>query len=226
MSLPLQYTALISLVLMGFLLGVFVGEKKAPYTKLLLVFSGAFLLGTTFFELVPEIYQQEDHRRLTLFVLAGILLQTFLEFFSKGAEHGHTHNRFSQKSFPWVLFLSLSAHALLEGAPLSEDSNLVFGILVHKIPVAILLGILFRSAEIPKTLTVLFAIGFSLMSPLGNILMNQDWSLPYQSEVTALSVGILFHVATIIIFETSQDHRFNLRKLVVVCLGIVMSYLL
>lgn len=226
MSLNIQYIFLIALVLLGFLAGYRLGDRQSKEIKLLLSFSGAFLLAMTFFELVPELYSEGENKKYGLFVLIGILLQTFLEFFSKGAEHGHVHSPSSQKSFPWILFISLSVHALLEGVPLSEENNLVFGILIHKLPVAVLLGILFVKAGISKPLTLLFAIGFSLMSPMGNLLMGQAWSLPFHKEVTAISVGILLHVSTVIIFESGEGHRFNLRKLLSICLGIALAYLL
>ena len=226
MGLTLQYISLIGLVLLGFILGFSLGDRRPKQIKLLLAFSGAFLLGMTFFELVPEIYEHGDSRKYTLLILAGILLQIFLEFFSKGAEHGHIHSPSKEKAFPWILFISLSLHALLEGAPLTEESLLVFALLVHKLPVALLLGILFQRAGFNKWLTFVFALGFSLMSPLGNVLMNLAWGLPYHTEITAISIGILFHVSTVIIFESGQDHRFNLGKLVLICFGFLLSYLL
>ena len=65
--------------------------KNKKSIKLLLAFSGAFLLALTFFELLPDVYEVHSPKTIALFILAGILLQVFLEFFSKGAEHGHVH---------------------------------------------------------------------------------------------------------------------------------------
>ena len=226
MSLTLQYILLTGLVLLSFVLSYSLGDRKSNQINLLLAFSGAFLLGMTFFELVPELFEEGYSRLTILFVLGGIVLQIFLEFFSKGAEHGHTHSPSAQTVFPWILFISLSVHALLEGAPLAEDSNIVYALLIHKLPVALLMGILFRRAGIGRLQTYFFALGFALMSPLGNILMNQSWSVPFHTEITALSVGILFHVSTVIIFESGQDHRFNLGKLFFICMGFALSFLL
>ncbi|MEM6543156.1 MAG: ZIP family metal transporter, partial [Bacteroidota bacterium] len=108
---------------------------------MLLTFSGAFLLALTFFELLPEVYSTKSPKISTIFILLGVLLQVFLEFFSKGAEHGHMHLELSQNRFPLVLFLSLSLHALVEGVPISEENTIIYGILLHKIPVAIILSI-------------------------------------------------------------------------------------
>ena len=45
--------------------------------------------------------------------------------------------------FPWLLFISLSIHAILEGFPLHSNENLLFGIIVHKLPIAIILTTFF-----------------------------------------------------------------------------------
>ena len=58
--------------------------------KLLLAFSGAFLLSITVFNFLPEVYNNSN-KPVGLFIMIGILLQVILEFFSKGAEHGHVH---------------------------------------------------------------------------------------------------------------------------------------
>ena len=79
--------------------------------KLLLAFSGAFLLGMTVFTLIPEVYHgilegehsHEDIKNIGLWIIIGILLQIVLEFFSHGAEHGHFHSpaKGLRKQFPW-----------------------------------------------------------------------------------------------------------------------------
>ena len=65
---------------------VFMYSKSKPLNlKLFLAFSGAFLLSTTIFELLPEVYQHVENKRIGLYIMGGILLQILLEFFSKGA---------------------------------------------------------------------------------------------------------------------------------------------
>ena len=54
----------------------------------------------------------------------------------------YTHHNES-KTFPWLLFISLSIHALLEGLPITKDNNLLIGIMIHKIPIALILSIFF-----------------------------------------------------------------------------------
>ncbi|WP_411031034.1 ZIP family metal transporter [Spongiimicrobium sp. 3-5] len=195
--------------------------------KLLLPFSGAFLLALTIFELFPEVYLNGDPKTIGLFVMGGILLQIFLEFFSKGAEHGHVHLNSQSVKFPWLLFISLSIHSLLEGLPIEAHGTILYGILVHKIPIAIILSIFLLHSKIRLSYAILFIILFSLMTPLGTYLaVNMDFVSIYRTPITALVVGVLLHISTVILFESSEGHSFNLRKLVVIILGIAIAYLL
>ena len=118
-----------SLPILGVLLSfvfVFIAKPKHKENfKLLLAFSGAFLLALTIFELFPSVYENSDAKTIGIFVLLGILLQIFLEFFSKGAEHGHVHIYKEKSSFPWLLFFSLSVHAFLEGFPIEKHDTII-----------------------------------------------------------------------------------------------------
>ncbi|HIC30650.1 MAG TPA: ZIP family metal transporter, partial [Flavobacteriaceae bacterium] len=78
-------------VVLGFLIVLIFKPKKSTNLKLLLAFSGAFLLSITVFNFLPEVYHHHHDKPIGLFIMAGILLQIVLEFFSKGAEHGHVH---------------------------------------------------------------------------------------------------------------------------------------
>src|SRR5210317_360368 len=133
-------------VVLGFLIVKLSQNYATKRIKLLLAFSGAFLLSLTVFELLPEVYDHLDVRQTGLFIMLGILLQIILEFFSKGAEHGHVHIHKNSTVFPWVLFISLCIHSFLEGFPIHQHNDMVYGVLVHKIPIAILItSYLFQS---------------------------------------------------------------------------------
>ncbi|MGY8916319.1 MAG: ZIP family metal transporter, partial [Flavobacteriales bacterium] len=75
-------------VLLSFAFVLVVKPKNKEAFKLVLAFSGAFLLALTVFELFPEAYANSNPKTIGLCVMLGILFQIFLEFFSKGAEHG------------------------------------------------------------------------------------------------------------------------------------------
>ncbi len=201
--------------------------KDKKNVKLLLAFSGAFLLALTFFELLPEVYEGNNPKTIAVLILAGILLQVFLEFFSKGAEHGHMHIELQENKFPLLLFLSLAVHALIEGVPVDGNNSILYGIVIHKIPVAIILSIFLINSKMKRQAMLLFIGVFSLMTPLGTyIAMQSQWMEHYGHLMTALAIGVFLHISTIILFESSQGHSFNLRKLVVIILGIGIAYFL
>ena len=221
-------------VVLGYSFVILFKPAQQQYTKLLLSFSGAYLLALTVFVLIPEVYHSHDEQHnfkyIGLFVIVGVLLQIVLEFFSHGAEHGHTqHPHPHQHSvFPLSLFISLSIHSILEGFPLSHGHNhdLVYGIFVHKLPVAIVLTTFFVNSGVNKWKTALFLLFFALMTPLGTFLSNTVPSLiSYHTELSAIVIGIFLHISTVILFENSEGHRFNLLKFLSVCVGFAVAYL-
>ncbi|OAB78261.1 ZIP family metal transporter [Cochleicola gelatinilyticus] len=220
------YLALFLAVAIGYSIALLLKTKQIKHLGLYLAFSGAFLLSITIFELLPEVFS-DPSKKIGVFIMIGILLQIFLEFFSKGAEHGHVHLHVSEAKFPWLLFISLSIHALLEGFPISETNNLLIGVIVHKIPIAIILSFFFMKARYGKATTLLFLFFFALMTPLGAWLVNYFKILhQYHTEITAVVIGIFLHVSTTILFESSKDHKFNLAKLTTIIVAIVLAYLL
>ncbi|WP_318312394.1 ZIP family metal transporter [Flagellimonas crocea] len=209
----------------GFAFVWFSKPKNNDNIKLLLAFSGAFLLSLTFFELLPDVYAHDNPKTIALYILGGILLQVFLEFFSKGAEHGHMHVHLEENKFPTLLFLSLSIHALVEGVPIHDNDSILYGIIIHKIPIAIILSIFLINSKMKLATTLLFIASFSLMTPLGSYISTSPWIANYGHLLTALAIGVFFHISTIILFESSQGHSFNLRKVLVIILGIGIAYL-
>src|SRR5690606_8775607 len=133
----MSYILLFSSVLVGFLIAFLLRKKELRNFEVFLAFSGGFLLSITVFELLPEVFATPS-KSVGVYIMIGVLLQIFLEFLSKGAEHGHIHFHEEDKAFPWMLFISLCIHAFIEGMPISEKNNLLLAIIVHKIPVAII----------------------------------------------------------------------------------------
>ncbi len=211
-------------VVLGFLIVVILKPKKQKQLKLLLAFSGAFLLSVTVFDFLPEVYQKNNHT-VGLFIMIGILFQIILEFFSKGAEHGHVHANKETKEFPWLLFISLSIHSILEGIPINAHHNLIYGIIIHKIPIAIILSTFFMSSKLSTPKVVSFLLLFALMTPLG-VYLSQHFELikTYYYELSALVIGIFLHISTTILFESNEGHKFNIAKLSTIILAVVIAY--
>ena len=220
-----KYLFPIYAVLIGFALVKLTKNKPWRHFKLLLAFSGAFLLSITVFELLPEVYEHLEPRLIGLYIMIGILFQIFLEFFSKGVEHGHMHHASDDSPFPWLLFISLCIHAFMEGFPINQHNDMVYGVLVHKIPIAFLLTSYLLQSNF-KTITIaIFLLVFAAMTPMGTWLSTEftiDQTLI--SSINAVVIGIFFHISTIILFESSEGHRFNLGKLLVIIFAIAIAY--
>ncbi len=213
-------------VLLGFLFVLIFKPSKKKNLKLLLAFSGAFLLGITIFDMLPELFYQNEYAKNTsLFIILGILLQICLEFFSKGAEHGHVHLDKEKMQFPWLLFISLCIHSFIEGTPLHQHHNILWGIVIHKIPIVIILSTFFLNSALKKSSIALFLVLFAMMTPLGSFVMEYFPALSlHANKLTALAIGIFLHISTTIIFESSEGHKFNLTKLVIISIGLMASY--
>ena len=214
-------------VVIGYIFVLVFKPSKQKNLKLLLAFSGAFLLSITVFNFLPEVYNNNNSKTIGLFIMIGILLQIILEFFSKGAEHGHVHLNKNATAFPWLLFISLSIHSVLEGLPIEAHDNLIYGIIIHKLPVAIILSTFFFATQLSRIKIIFFLTLFALMTPLG-ILLSQETEIfkIYYSEISALVIGIFLHISTIILFESSEGHKFNLAKLIAIVSAIVIAYFL
>ncbi len=218
------YLLLFLSVAVGYIIALLLNVKHVKSLSIFLAFSGAFLLAVTIFELFPEVYQNPT-KEIGIFIIAGILLQIFLEMFSQGAEHGHVHIHSDKKSFPWLLFVSLSIHALLEGFPISEDNNLLIGVMVHKVPIALILSLFFIEANYKKTTIISFLFLFALMTPLGNwVSQNMVFTPEQKLQITAVTIGVFLHVSTTILFESSKNHKFNISKMTAVIFAILIAY--
>ena len=216
----------VAAVLLGFIIALLFKPALNNAVKLLLAFSGAFLLSITIFEFLPELYESAS-KRIGLFIMAGLLLQILLEFLSRGAEHGHMHLDKNITRIPWLLFASLCIHSAFEGFPLSQNQDLVYGIVIHKIPIAIIVSSFLLASNINKFQIFIFLVFFALMTPLGSYLATLDfWTESLKTHVNALVVGVLLHVSTTILFESSKNHQFNATKFAVILLGIGLAYML
>ncbi|WP_117880578.1 ZIP family metal transporter [Aureibaculum luteum] len=219
-------------LILSVLIGVLVVVSLKPSTKIIqlfLSFSGAYLLSMTVLHLLPEVF--ESHKEdVGVYILIGILIQTILEYFSKGAEHGHihVHNHSHIKKVPWLLFLSLCIHSFLEGIPLNLAQNnlLLWAIVIHKIPVTIVLTVFLLQSTLSKKLIYTFVILFALMSPMGLLFSsNITFFENYHTQITGIIIGVFLHIATAILFESSQNHQFNIRKFIAVLLGFIVAFL-
>ena len=220
-----KYLLPIYAVLLGYLIVLITRQRKLKNISLLLAFSGAFLLSVTVFNLLPEVYENLDAKQTGLFIMLGILVQIFLEFFSQGAEHGHVHIHKDQSAFPWLIFISLCLHSFLEGFPINQHNDMVYGILIHKIPIAILITTYLFQSDFKKYQIILFLTVFAIMTPLGTVISNNVATVSnYVNIINAVVIGVFLHISTTILFESSKDHKFNLSKVLVIVFAVAIAY--
>lgn len=252
-------------VILGCFVALIIKPTNKQNIKLLLAFSGAFLLTMTVSHLLPEVYahvlenykveslvenldhfdhshhnhsdipshnhdhHNHDHdamKEIGLFIMIGIVFQIILEYFSKGAEHGHVHIHEKMNKIPLLLFGSLCIHALFEGMPISKHHHLSWAIAIHHFPIAIILTLFFLQAQLNKKLIIIFMCLFAFMTPFGTYLSNNLAFLDkFYVPISAFVIGILFHISSTIIFESSEGHKFNLAKLIAIITGITFGYL-
>ena len=211
--------------------------------KLLIAFSGAYLLSITALHLLPEVFTGDDRGAyFGSFVLVGFFMQVMLEYLSGGIEHGHAHTHRSA-GLPVGLMIGLCIHAFLEGMPLGGgdaghshhghshhgDSHshglepLLLGIVLHKYPVAmVFLAMLLNSGMAKSKAFGLLAV-FAAMAPLGTLLSGVEMVGQYNRESLAIVIGIFLHVSTTILYESSEGHRFNAYKMMAIAAGLALS---
>ena len=215
-------------------------NNKSQFIKLALAFSGGFLLAIVFEHLLPELYAGKI-ANIGIYILVGFLIQLIMEYFSGGIEHGHIHVHKGQ-TMPWALFISLSLHSIIEGIPLGNNVDhlhqlhnhdhklsLFWGIVFHQVPVAIALMTLLLSTTLRRGMAWFVLMLFGIMTPLGLLIGLQ---VPIEnigisvSAVLGIVIGMFLHISTTIIFETSENHKFNLLKLSSVIVGIGAALLM
>jgi zinc transporter ZupT len=165
--------------------------------------------------------------------MIGFFLQIIMEFFSEGIEHGHMHIHHDHKgAFPTTMMISLCLHSLLEGMPLAgkltngySDRSLLFGIILHHLPVAFALVSMLVASGIGNKKVIIYLSLFAIMAPLGAFSSNfiggnilTDYS-EWFDKMMAIVIGIFLHISTTILFESSSNHRFNLYKMIAIISG-------
>lgn len=221
----MSYVVLFLSVVFGFLL-VLLFKPNRKFIRLLLAFSGAYLLSVTVIHLLPEVYNNSSNNLSTgILILFGILLQFVLESFSKGAEHGHIHLDESINNLPKLLFISLCIHAFTEGMPVHDGHhNLLWAIMIHKLPIAIVLSSFFLKSKLKKSSIFLYLFVFSLMTPLGVFAGNYvTFLVDITHKIDAFVIGVFLHISTVILFESTENHKFNLQKFLAILLGIILT---
>lgn len=220
---------------------------KTSYLRLLLAFSAAYLFSLCAIHLLPECYDHVNRYKAGLFILIGFFIQIIIEFFSSGIEHGHVHlhSDSCHKRIPFGMIFGLYLHSLLEGLPIYQSNlipaeghavlnvqqSMIVGITLHNIPIAIAFVTLLLEHHTSRARIVLLLVCFALMAPLGCLVSYLLTTLGihnYESFLKAsfgVVIGIFLHISTAIMFETSENHRYNLTKIGAMICGIAVALL-
>lgn len=212
--------------------------------RFLLAFSAAYLFAISVTHLLPECYEGTNVKSVGLFILVGFFIQIVIEYFSAGIEHGHihAHSDTCKKHLPYGMITGLYLHSLLEGLPIYQSSNvemassilttqqsLIFGITLHNIPIAIAFVTLLIEHQSNKIKTLLLLAGFALMAPLGCFIsytLNSFGVQNYDGFLKlsfGLVIGIFLHISTAIMFETGENHKYNLAKIMSMIAGVFLA---
>jgi len=184
--------------------------------------------------ILPEVFDHEGSRELIgTIVLAGFFLQVILEHFTTGVEHGHVHSHQQDQIHTMTasisMLIALCFHAFMEGTLLAHPSTihehnqsnaLLIGILLHKIPAAFALMSIVTCHFKSKTKPLIFLFVFAIASPLGILVSDFFAHEQLVSEkgfviLFALVGGSFLKISTTIFFESSPEHKFGLKKILV-----------
>lgn len=231
------YLLLIGFPLAGGILGYYTQFNRKSNLKVILAFAGAYLLSVVLFHLIPHLYEEISVMTGVL-LLFGFFFQVFIERYSHGVEHGHLHlHDINKKSLiPFEILISLSLHSFMEGMPLgsaflegdSSKLSFLFGIVLHEFPAAFALVSILKASHVSVKRIPVFIIAYACMSSAGALssgLLQDLVDEKVFAYLMAFVVGTFLHIATTILFENSEDHRFSLNKILAILGGIFLAVL-
>ncbi len=199
---------------------------------------GFFVLGGFFLQILLDYFSQGiEHGH------AHLPSHTHDHDHSHGHGHDHSHGSCAHQPVPWGMMIGLCVHAFIEGMPLGEHAGhdhtahaghdhghtqaqtaLLWGIVVHNIPISIVLLTLLIQGLGQRSKAFGLLLIFALMSPLGALTSSILEPLAhYHAQLTGMVIGIFLHVSTTILFETGEGHRFNLYKAAAILAGLAVA---
>ena len=149
--------------------------------------------------------------------------------------HLHQHGK-PNKIIPYEILISLSLHSFMEGMPLGSgllensksELSFLFGIVSHEMPAAFAMVSILKASHVKTKLLQWFIVIYASMSAMGagisSLLKNSVD--PHMFEyLMAFVVGTFLHIATTILFENSEEHRFSRNKVLAIIGGVCLAAL-
>lgn len=234
--------AIVSLIAPILLAGIIAFNIVIEQTRLrlILAFSAAYLFAISIMHMLPEAFAHSNIKLVGLFIVLGFCMQLVIDTFSTGIEHGHVHlhSNTCKTHLPYGIIIGLLLHSFLEGLPIYDPNSpeaayinyqLVLGLAIHNLPITIAFVSLLKEHD-GKGKNWLLLVLFSIMTPIGYLSSYalQSFGLHnyelYSQAAFALVIGIFLHISTAILFETSDHHRYNIAKVAVMAMGIILAY--
>ena len=234
----MDYLVLLSSIVFGAVTVFWLRLTDPRRVKVLNAFTGAYLLALVMLHLLPDLYEPETGitiKPLVIggFILFGFFLQISMDSISMGIEHGHAHEIHGRMAFG--ILAGLCIHAFVEALALGQTPEhqtahdhaqhhfLLVSIVVHNYPISIaLLGMLLQSGM--KKSSALACLGlFAIMAPVGMFLSSVTGLAVYSRYLMAIVIGIFMHISTTILFESEDQHRFPVGKLIAVIIGLLLG---
>ncbi|MBS1630872.1 MAG: ZIP family metal transporter [Bacteroidetes bacterium] len=213
------------------------GPPAAHKTHLLLAFSGSALLGITCLHLLPETFQDlPEHAGV--YLLAGFFLQLLIQRTTHGVEHGHVHQEGHGHGLAVTgIFAGLALHAFMEGLPLSfhyrdpaTGPSLYLAVGLHKLPEAMILGVLLRTAYSRSKAAGLILL-FSCITPAAALLaaflgIRYGFMAKTVTVLIPVVAGAFIHISTTIFFESgTKHHLLSYQKIAAMAAGVALAAL-
>jgi len=151
-----------------------------------------------------------------------------------GDHHHGPHEHAARASVPIGILAGLCLHAFIEAMALGDAHThhdpasrqmLLLSIVIHNYPVSIVLLVMLLHSGMGRNKALGFLGLFAAMAPLGMALSSFTELAHHTRELTAIVIGIFMHIATTILFESSDGHRFNIQKIVAIVLGVGLGVL-
>jgi zinc transporter ZupT len=219
--------------------------------RLVLAFTGSYLFAIIFLHILPDLFSLHTSlytsaTQMGLYVLLGFFLQLFLEFFSKGVEHGHLYEEGHEVQLrglsPLPLLVAFCIHAFMDGVILNpvfsfasphvsyvyyeyNPYRLLVGMILHKASEAFALVTVLRKLVRRKGSIFLYLVCASLAAPLGLWLSahgSQYLSLTNDEwlvALTAVAGGGFLYIAMTIFLEAIPHDQLNAARLAATLAG-------
>lgn len=154
-----------------------------------------------------------------------VILENTGESTTEVTQHGRDHHHHSHDH--------RHTHTDIEGTEDTDSTNsnedhqnaLLYGVLIHKLPIAFALTIFMLASGFSSRKTILWVGIFTAAAPLGVLTGTLIEDTKILFYLLAIALGSFFHVSTTIIMESGKNHKLSMKRLMVVLVGFGLAAL-